>query len=142
MPPDYETADKLETLFTGCRWPIHAAVVKRDAVIAAGGFDPELKNAEDYALWLRVASSAPIVRVPEVLAYYHFHEGMQASSNRARAALHHWKAQRRFLAHNPDFEIRIGRKHARNFMRRKLLTGAMAVTGSATSLPRGKSFAR
>lgn len=122
VPPDYENSDKLETLFTGCRWPIHAAVVKRDAVIVAGGFDPELKNAEDYALWLRVASTAPIVLVPEVLAYYHFHEGMQASSNRARAALHHLKAQRRFLAHNPDFEIRIGRKHARNFMMRKLLS--------------------
>jgi glycosyltransferase involved in cell wall biosynthesis len=121
VPPDYENADKRETLFSGCRWPIHAAVVKRDAVIAAGGFDPELRNAEDYALWLRVASTAPIVRVPEVLAFYHFHEGLQASSNRARAALHHLAAQRRFLEQHPDFVNKIGKKQARNFMMGKLL---------------------
>src|SRR5512139_2260386 len=77
VPPDYENAAKAETLFAGCRWPIHAALVKREAVLAAKGFDSALKNAEDYALWLRVAMSAPIVRVGEVLAFYHFHDGTQ-----------------------------------------------------------------
>lgn len=101
VPPDYETPAKAETLFSGCRWPIHAALVKREAVLAAGGFDPALKNAEDYALWLGVATAAPIVRVPEVLAFYHFHGGAQASGNRARAALQHWQAQQAYLATHP-----------------------------------------
>jgi glycosyltransferase involved in cell wall biosynthesis len=101
VPPDYENANKLETLFSGCRWPIHAALVKRQAIMAANGFNPVLKNAEDYALWLRVATAAPIVRVPEVLAFYHFHGGGQASGNRARAALQHWLAQQAFLAIHP-----------------------------------------
>jgi GT2 family glycosyltransferase len=101
VPPDYENADKAETLFSGCRWPIHAALVKRQAVLDANGFDPALKNAEDYALWLRVATSAPIILVPEVLAYYHFHGGEQASGNRARAALQHWQAQQAYLATHP-----------------------------------------
>jgi glycosyltransferase involved in cell wall biosynthesis len=101
VPPDYENANKLETLFSGCRWPIHAALVKHQAVMAANGFDPGLKNAEDYALWLRVATVAPIVQVPEVLAFYHFHGGEQASGNRARAALQHWQAQQAYLATHP-----------------------------------------
>jgi glycosyltransferase involved in cell wall biosynthesis len=113
VPPDYENATKAETLFAGCRWPIHAALVKREAVLAAKGFDPSLKNAEDYALWLRVATSAPIVRVPEVLAFYHFHGHTQASSNTARAALHRLQAQQHYLAQHPDFHVALGKRRAR-----------------------------
>lgn len=113
VPPDYETADKIETLFAGCRWPIHAALTERDAVLRAGGFDTSLKNAEDFALWLRVGSGGPIVRVPEVLAYYHFHDGEQASGNALRAALHFLVAQERFLAERLVFARRLGRQRAR-----------------------------
>lgn len=112
VPPDYETPNKAETLFAGCRWPIHAALVRREAVLAAGGFDPTLKNAEDYGLWLRVAAKAPIVRVPEVLAHYHFH-GAQSTSNKVRAALYHLQAQRRYLAEHPEFAARLGRARVR-----------------------------
>ncbi len=121
VPPDYENPDKAETLFAGCRWPIHAALVRRDAVLAAHGFDSTLKNAEDYALWLRVATHAPIVRVPEVLAFYHFHDGAQASSNKARAALHHLAAQQRYLAQHPEFREALGRDRARRLMLDELL---------------------
>lgn len=121
VPPDYENAAKAETLFAGCRWPIHAALVKRDAVEAAGGFDPALQNAEDYALWLRIATTAPIVRVPEVLAFYHFHGAAQASSNKARAALHHLHAQQRYLAQHPGFHAALGPRRARELMFGELL---------------------
>lgn len=113
VPPNYETADKAETLFAGCRWPIHAAISKRQAVLMAGGFDTSLKNAEDYALWLRVGTSAPIVRVPEVLAYYHFHGDAQASSSKARAAFHHLRAQICYLDERPEFRRYLGRSRAR-----------------------------
>lgn len=121
VPLDYENAAKAETLFSGCRWPIHAALARREAVRAAGGFDATLKNAEDYALWLRVGTAAPIVQVPEVLAFYHFHGGTQASSNRGRAALHHLQAQQRYLAEHPNFEASLGRKRARRLMLGELL---------------------
>lgn len=121
VPPDYENVAKAETLFAGCRWPVHAALARREAVLAAGGFDPSLKNAEDYALWLRVATSGPIVRVPEVLAFYHFHDGAQASSNRARAALHHLQAQQRYLNEHPEFANALGREKARKLMLDELL---------------------
>jgi GT2 family glycosyltransferase len=126
VPPDYENAAKTATLFAGCRWPIHAALVRRQAVLAAGGFDATLKNAEDYALWLRIATPAPIVRVPEVLAFYHFHAGAQASSDRARAALHHLLAQQRYLAAHPDVEAALGRKHTRKLMLEELLNRGYA----------------
>lgn len=116
VPPDYENATKAETLFISCRWPIHAVLVKRAAVQAAGGFDPALKNAEDYALWLRIATTAPIVRVTEVLAFYHFHGAAQASSNKARAALHHLHAQQHYLAQHPDFFAALGKARARELM--------------------------
>jgi glycosyltransferase involved in cell wall biosynthesis len=126
VPPDYENGAKQEMLFASCRWPIHAALVRRDAVLAAGGFDPALKNAEDYALWLRVATTAPIKLVPEVLAFYHFHDGAQASSNSARAALHHLWAQQRYLAEHPDFEVAVGKKKARKLMLNELLNRGYA----------------
>lgn len=121
VPPDYENARKAETLFSGCRWPIHAALVRREAALAVGRFDPTLKNAEDYAFWLRVAATGPIVRVPEILAYYHYHDGTQASSNKGRAAIHHLLAQKRYLAEHPDFEATIGKKAAKELMLCELL---------------------
>jgi glycosyltransferase involved in cell wall biosynthesis len=113
VPPEYESADKTETLFAGCRWPIHAALTARDAIARAGAFDTTLKNAEDFALWLRVGSDGRIVRVPKVLAYYHFHGGNQASGQALRAALHHLAAQERFLVERPDFARWLGRHRAR-----------------------------
>ncbi len=120
VPADYERPDKLETLFTGCRWPIHAALVRRQAVVSAGGFDQELKNAEDFLLWLNLGARSPIVRVPEVLAFYHFGDGAQASGNRGRAAEHHMRAQLSFLKTNPDLAARLGRRHAHRLIYREL----------------------
>lgn len=137
VPPDYETPDKAKVLFAACRWPIHAALVRREAVLAANGFDPALKNAEDYALWLRVATLAPIVRVPEVLAFYHFHGTAQASSDLARAALQHWQAQRNYLAAHPVFRAELSGAD-----RRMLTAGALLQRGYACYWQRDLPAAR
>lgn len=122
VPPDYETPDKREKLFAGCRWPIHATLTRREAVTAAGGFDTALKNAEDYAMWLRIAGRAPITRVAEVLAFYHFHSGTQASSAHARAALDFADAQLDYLADHPDFTATLGADRIRQMVFGTLLT--------------------
>ena len=96
-------------------------VVRREAVLAAGCFDVQLQNAEDFALWLRVASEAPIVRVPEVLSFYHFHSAEQASANKGRAALHRFRAQQEYLLCNPGFLRRLGAQRARQLMLAELL---------------------
>jgi hypothetical protein len=75
---------------------------------------------------LRIATVAPIVRVPEVLAMYHFHGGVQASSQKARAALHHLIAQQRFLAEHPQFIAAIGAKRAHDLMLGELLNRGYA----------------
>ena len=122
VPPDYETPDKREKLFAGCRWPIHATLTRREAVTAAGGFDTALKNAEDYAMWLRIAGCAPITRVAAVLAFYHFHSATQASSAHARAALDFADAQLDYLADHPDFTAMLGAERIRQMVFGTLLT--------------------
>ena len=116
IPPDYETPEKAEKLFAGCRWPIHAALTSRSAIQAAGGFDRALKNAEDYALWLEIATQAPIVKVPEVLAYYHFHGAGQASSNKLRAVEQLLAAQRTYAKKHPDFARQLGSARLRQLI--------------------------
>jgi glycosyltransferase involved in cell wall biosynthesis len=123
IPPDYETPDKRVVLFAGCRWPIHAALVQRNAVVAAGGFDTSLTNCEDYALWLEIAGSRRIVRVPEVLAFYHFDREDQASRDRARTALHQLRAQAKYLKAHPEFEAALGER------RRQLTVGILRDRG-------------
>jgi len=121
IPPDYETPDKIKTLFAGCRWPIHATLSRRTPLLDTGGFDVRLKNAEDYALWLELADRGPIVLVPEILAFYHFHSDLQASNNLARAALHLLSAQLDYLLRHPEFSQQLGRTESRRIIYGQLL---------------------
>ena len=45
-------------------------LLRKNALEALGGFDPLLKMAQDYDLWLRVSARAPLVCVPEVVLDY------------------------------------------------------------------------
>ena len=104
LPPDYEKVDKLEKWLEGCRWPIHAALTRRDVVVEAGGFDERYPTAEDYYLWLRIVAKYPVVRVSKVLSYYHHHEGTRATHDRAKLAINHWQVQRKYLSDHPALE--------------------------------------
>jgi len=126
IPPIYEGPDKAMELLTSCRWPIHAALTYTDAIRASGGFNVGYRNSEDFALWLRLAIDRPIVRIPEVLAFYHFHGGSQASGNRLNSALQHWQAQRDFLAERPDIARRLGARRVRLATHGELLHEGMA----------------
>ena len=120
IPPEREGERKIESLLAGCPWPIHAALTRREAVAAAGGFDERVAIAEDYGLWLRVAAFNPIVRVPEVLAYYNFHGGAQATKNRAKALRHQWLAQQQFLKEHLEIVLKLGESRVR-----ELTTGSL-----------------
>lgn len=109
VPPDYEGPDKVSTLFACCGWPIHAALTRRHAILEAGSFDTRLTHAEDYALWMEVATKGRIVRVPKVLAVYHYHNGVQASGNRGESALQFFVAQTQFIERHPEFTDAAGR---------------------------------
>ncbi len=121
VPPDYESQDKLALLFTSCRWPIHACLTRKNAILKAGMFDESLLTAEDFLLWLKIAYKNRLTRVHEVLAFYHFHDGEQASSNKARTALNHWLAQESFIRQNPDVLSILGTERVRTIMHSELL---------------------
>ena len=102
VPPDYECPEKLALLFQNCRWPIHACLTYKTAIVKAGLFNENILTSEDYLLWLNIALNHTLVRVPEVLAYYHFHAGDQATQHKARMAINHYLAQKLFLRHHPE----------------------------------------
>jgi glycosyltransferase involved in cell wall biosynthesis len=64
-----------------CAFPIHACVVRRSLVEAIGGFDPAMRNGEDWPVWQRIARrGARFGRIPETLAYYLKREGSMSSN--------------------------------------------------------------
>lgn len=123
IPLEYRPEDRLPALFANCLWPIHAALTRRTTIEAVGGFDLTQRNAEDYLLWLNIAAFAPIVRVPAVLAYYHFHDPAQQKSKiaPARTALAHMQAQLSFLRDNPGAREKLGKNVIRQHIYGHLL---------------------
>jgi len=121
IPPDYSSGDKVETFLGGCRWPIHAALTRREVIEAVGGFDERWTSCMDYDLWLRIATAYDIVLVPKVLAFYRHHEGIQITKNRARGAINHWRIQRRFLNNHPEVARRLGHKRVQELTRGELI---------------------
>ena len=125
VPPDYELGDKLELLLRAASpWPIHAALTRRSAIDEAEGFDTKLATCMDYDLWLRIAASHPIVRVPEVLAYYRFHPGGQITSKQWRQAENVWLVKKKFVAAAPKLVARFSRERLE-----ELIDGALLRRG-------------
>ncbi len=136
VPPDYEQEDKVTRfLRAAAPWPIHAALVRRKVLDQAGGFHLDPPTCMDYDLWLRIAVARPIVRVPEVLAFYRHHASGQITSTQWRQARNVWLVKRKFLREYPDLVSHLGRDELRalvdgallkrgydNFWRRDLLS--------------------
>ncbi|CAG9932785.1 glycosyltransferase [Candidatus Nitrotoga arctica] len=108
VPPDYENPGKTAALLEGCRWPIHACLTRHAAIVQAGGFNTQLTIAEDYLLWMEVSAIGSIIRVPEVLAQYRHHNGLQATHNLALAALDTFRAKEMFLRRHPQIVRQLG----------------------------------
>jgi len=121
IPPNYENPNKQELLFQGCRWHIAAALTRKYAIKQVGGFDESLRTSEDFLLWLKIGAEHPISLVPEVLSYYHHHDGLQATNNRARIAIDHWKSQQLFLTSAPEFKAKLGANKTAQIMNSELL---------------------
>ncbi|MCQ8119668.1 glycosyltransferase family 2 protein [Methylomonas rosea] len=110
IPPDYQENDKFAVLLRSCPWPIHAALTRKSAIDQVKGFNENWLTAEDFDMWIRIAMFAKIVRVPEVLAYYHHQQqGEQISGNRLRAILNHWGVQNGLLRDFPVITKTLGK---------------------------------
>jgi GT2 family glycosyltransferase len=64
-----------------------AAMVRRDAAIAAGGF-PSFPRAEDLDLWVRMLQVGTALTLPSVTALYHIHSGQASSDDRLMDEAH------------------------------------------------------
>lgn len=73
------------------------ATIRRDAFLAAGGYDTRLRYAEDYDLWLRLARTSKFVFSHAVTAVYRVHDE-QASRNTAPLAAGAWTVRRDHFA--------------------------------------------
>jgi glycosyl transferase family 2 len=62
-----------EFLSTGSALAHPAVMMRRDAVIAVGGYRPAYQYAEDYDLWLRMAERYALANLPDRLLYYRQH---------------------------------------------------------------------
>jgi glycosyltransferase involved in cell wall biosynthesis len=103
VPPAYEDEDTVAHFVRTCPWPIHAALVRRELVERLGGFSERRFSSMDYDFWLRaLAATRRIQRVPEVLAFYRWHDQGQVSSVKWRQVLDALDAQKRFIQGNPE----------------------------------------
>jgi glycosyltransferase involved in cell wall biosynthesis len=103
IPPDYGKGDLLASFLRTCPWPIHAALVRRQALDAVGGFSESHFSSMDYDLWLRIiAYTQKISLVPEVMAYYRWHGATQISAAKSRQVMDALRVRRSFVKRYPD----------------------------------------
>lgn len=57
-------------------------MMRRTALMQAGGYDPAIRYAEDLDLWLRMAEHGELSNLPEVLLQYRIHDGSVSSTHR------------------------------------------------------------
>ena len=60
-----------------------SVMMRREDLLAVGGYDEAFGGSEDYDLWLRLAQRGRIVTVPGVCVHYRLHGG-QATATRPR----------------------------------------------------------
>lgn len=57
-----------------------SVMMRRSAVVAVGGYRPQMEPAEDYDLWLRLAERADLANLPDVLLEYRVHSGQSTAT--------------------------------------------------------------
>jgi glycosyltransferase involved in cell wall biosynthesis len=93
--------------------PINAAVFGAAGLRALGGFRAELREVEDYDLWLRLSADAGIPVVHERLALVRRHPDQMSGSLKRMAAATR-RVLEEFLAGRPDVAARVPRRALRH----------------------------
>ena len=65
----------VEPLVTEERFQCAAVTVRRSTYEQLGGFNPDLKHALDWEMWIRIANQFPIFYEPKILACWRNHSG-------------------------------------------------------------------
>lgn len=77
-----------QTLQLGCPFIISHSLMRREAVLAAGGFREQLRYTGDFDLWLRLMMRGDFQVVDAVMGNYHLHPGNQISTRTTRWAMY------------------------------------------------------
>jgi glycosyltransferase involved in cell wall biosynthesis len=108
VPPAYEQGDIFSAFLKGCPWPIHAALVKRPVIEVADGFSTRCFSSMDYDFWIRLSAiTQNMTLVPEILAFYRWHDKGQISSIKWRQVLDAWQVRKDFVLANPQLVAHI-----------------------------------
>lgn len=81
-----------------------AMVVRRAALLDAGGYDETMRFSEDYDLWLRLSLRGPFVAAEPVTANYRVHGAQATSRALERLASGRWRAR----AHAREAAVALG----------------------------------
>lgn len=87
--------------------PLNSTTVRRARLLQVGGFDPQLRSAEDYDLWLRLSVAGRFVHAPIPSAIYGLSEGSVSTDLRRNFRANEWLL-RRFLRAHPDLARSVG----------------------------------
>jgi len=89
MPHPLLLAEPLQQFLTAAPTCTCVTMVRRETLLALGGFAEHLLRAQDVHLWVRLAATHPFLYVPNVLAYYRHH-----ATNSTKSASHTlaWRA--------------------------------------------------
>ena len=80
--------------------PHPAAFVAKSLFEVCGVFDPCIKYAMDYDLWLRLGKVAEPAQIDEHLAVFRVHAGSLSSANRMAAFEDDWRVRQRYISKN------------------------------------------
>ena len=127
VPPAYEKGDLFSSFLKGCPWPIHAALIRKEIVDKINGFSTRCFSAMDYDFWIRISAvTQNITLVPEVLAFYRWHDHGQISSVKWKQILNARIVRHDFIVNNPSLVSHIPEQELN-----KLLNGQAPVTQQA-----------
>lgn len=125
IPPKYEETDIHQQFIRGCPWPIHAALTRKKIIDLVGGFSERYFSSMDYDLWIRISAlTQKISIVPEVLAFYRWHDSGQISSLKWRQTLDAWKVRHDFINENPSLIAHIPKVRLRQLVDKIILDRA------------------
>jgi glycosyltransferase involved in cell wall biosynthesis len=77
-----------------------ATFVKRKLFLSAGGFDPSIKFAMDYDLWLRLGKMAEPVYLNRFIAAFRCHPGSFSSANPLAALEDDYQVRQHYIGNN------------------------------------------
>ena len=100
----------------------HLKVIRRDLFDDIGYLDPRFNLCQDYEFALRTAIHEPILKIPEPLYRYRWHEKTQSTSRANQQKVIHDRIQREYMHRFLDLreELEPGRKKAESQAVRRL----------------------